>query len=208
MKKSTIDVIKNFSAINQSLMFEEGKQLRTMSINKTIFAVAEIEDEIPRDFGIYNLGTFLGVLSLFEDPTIEYHDEYMIIGEGNTKVRYLYSHPSLIVHPEKDKTIPIRDVQLTMELTDGALKSLLKGTAILGSTDIVFDKSGITAISRDSANNYKVALDVDGETEETFSIKVENLKLLPGDYTVTVTPRVVQFKSEGVEYIFGVNRTE
>lgn len=208
MKKSTIDVLKNFAGINQSIWFEEGNRLRTISITKTTYAEAVIEDTIPREFGIYNLGTFLGVLSLFENPDIEYHDDYMIISEGNTKVRYLYSNEAMIVHPEKGKKVVVTGEELTMTLTNDALKNLLKGTAILGSTDIVFSKTGITAVSRDSANNYCLNLDVDGETDETFMIKVENLKLLPGDYEVVVTPRVVQFKGDGIEYIFGVTQKD
>ena len=49
----TVDVLKNFSNINQNILIKEGTQLRTMSTMKNILAEAPIKESFPREFGIF-----------------------------------------------------------------------------------------------------------------------------------------------------------
>ena len=52
LSDKTLSVLKNFSSINQSILFKEGNKLRTISVMKNILAEATINEEFSRDFGI------------------------------------------------------------------------------------------------------------------------------------------------------------
>ena len=52
LSEKTLNLLKNFSTINQSILFKKGSSLRTISVMKNILAEAVLEDEIPRDYGI------------------------------------------------------------------------------------------------------------------------------------------------------------
>jgi hypothetical protein len=82
----TISLLKNFSNINQSLMFKTGNQIRTISVMKNIFAEATISESIPKNFGIYDLNQFLNGISLHPDPELVFNsDSHLVIkGGGNT----------------------------------------------------------------------------------------------------------------------------
>ena len=110
MDKNTIEVMRNFSTINQSIMIYAGNSLATMATTKNIFASAVVATEFPRDFAIYNLPEFLSVLSLFAEPKIEYGENDITIKEGKMKVRYQYSSPAVVISPPKGKSILVRDV--------------------------------------------------------------------------------------------------
>ena len=93
LSNDTLNVLKNFATINQGLLFKKGKRLRTLSVLKNVFAVADITDEIPREFAIYDLNEFLGTLSLFSKPDLDFKDDHILIQEGKAKVKYFYSPP-------------------------------------------------------------------------------------------------------------------
>ena len=71
LSDSTINILKNFSSINQSLLFKSGKKLRTISVMKNILAEVEVTEEFPKDFGIYDLNQFLNGLSLHQSPELD-----------------------------------------------------------------------------------------------------------------------------------------
>ena len=68
LSDKTINLLKNFSTINQSILFKQGSRLRTISVMKNILAEATITEELPQDFGIYDLGQFLNCL-LYTSPS-------------------------------------------------------------------------------------------------------------------------------------------
>lgn len=212
MNKNTIAILQSFATINQGIVFNQGNVLRTMSPAKNIFGTATVTDEFPKDFAIYNLPEFLSVLGLFDAPTIQYGDEYVTISQGKIKVRYIYSNPEMILSPPKDKNIPIRDPQLVFNVTKEQLTAFLKASAILKSTEMVINKTGITAVnSRGSDNSYHLDIeDMEGDTDENFAVRIDNLKLIPTGYKVTVTDRLIAFESDDpaieISYIMTLER--
>ena len=70
---NTIKILKNFSSINQSILFRTGSTIRTKSPLSTIAAQAVVDEMFPFEFGIYDLNQFLSVVSLFEDPDFDFH---------------------------------------------------------------------------------------------------------------------------------------
>ena len=70
LSEKTLTLLKNFSNINQSILFKQGSSLRTISVMKNILAEATIDEDLPTDFGIYDLGQFLNGLALHNRPDL------------------------------------------------------------------------------------------------------------------------------------------
>ena len=126
LTQKTFSILKNFSSINQSLYVTKGNVLRTMSEMKSVMAEAEIQEMFPQDFGIYDLNQFLGVLSLFEEPDLDFDTSYVRIKGGqNASSNYFYADKATIrtMPPEKSfvllqlKLLIIRIAQVTRSIT-------------------------------------------------------------------------------------------
>lgn len=204
ISKNTIEVLKNFATINQNILVKEGNVLMTRTVAKNMFAAATVDTTFPQEFGIYNLATFLGAISLFSEPEIEFGETGMTIKQGKNKVRYNYAAPETLAYPEKMINEPPVDAEFN--LTDENLKSLLKAGAVLSSTDLQITGSDgkITCTVMDpknpSANTFSVEV---GDTDRDFDIyiKLENIKLLPGNYKVSLSSKkLAKFDNTGSSY--------
>ena len=197
LSDKTLSLLKNFSTINQSILFKKGTKLRTISVMKNILAEATISEEIPRDFGIYDLGQFLNGLSLHHNPDLDFQDDdsYVVIKEGRSRSKYFFADSNCIVTPpEKTLTLPSEDV--TFDLSTDQLDKLLKAAAIyqLSDLSVVGGEGVVKVLVRDkkneTSNDFSIIV---GETEATFSFnfKVENIKILPGNYNVVVSQKLL-----------------
>ena len=112
LSDKTLMLLKNFSTINQSILFKKGNSLRTISVMKNILAEATIEEDIPKDFGVYDLNQFLNALSLHQKPELDFkNDGYTVISEDRARSKYFFADPNVIVSPpEKEITLPTEDV--------------------------------------------------------------------------------------------------
>ena len=196
LSDKTISVLKNFSSINQSILFKEGSKLRTISVMKNILAEATVTEEFMKDFGIYDLNQFLNGLSLHSSPELDFqNDGYVVIREGRSRSKYFFADPNVIVTPpEKDITLPTEDV--CFEVSTDQLEKLLKASAVYQLPDLsaVGEAGAIKLVVRDkkndTSNDYAVVV---GETDKDFSFnfKVENIKVLPGTYEVVVSQKLL-----------------
>tara|TARA_Y100000592_G_scaffold67807_1_gene105389 strand:- start:4401 stop:5066 length:666 start_codon:yes stop_codon:yes gene_type:complete len=196
LSDSTLSLLKNFSSINQSILFKEGSKLRTISVMKNILAEATVNEEFARDFGIYDLNQFLNGLSLHQKPELDFaNDGYVVIREGRSRSKYFFADPSVIVTPpDKEITLPSEDV--CFELTTTVLEKLLKAAAVYQLPDIsaVGEAGVVKLVVRDKKNDTSNAHEeVVGETDATFNFnfKVENIKILPGTYEVVVSQKLL-----------------
>ena len=196
LSDKTISVLKNFSSINQSILFKEGSKLRTISVMKNILAEATVSEEFSRDFGIYDLNQFLNGLSLHASPELDFaNDGYVVIREGRSRSKYFFADPNVIVTPpEKAISLPTEDV--TFELSTAVLDKLLKAAAVYQLPDIcaVGENGVVKLVVRDRKNDTSNAHEeVVGETDAEFSFnfKVENIKVLPGTYDVVVSQKLL-----------------
>jgi hypothetical protein len=196
LSDSTLSLLKNFSSINQSILFKEGSKLRTISVMKNILAEATVSEEFARDFGIYDLNQFLNGLSLHQKPELDFaNDGYVVIKEGRSRSKYFFADPSVIVTPpDKEISLPSEDV--CFELTTTVLEKLLKAAAVYQLPDIsaVGEAGVVKLVVRDKKNDTSNAHEeVVGETDATFNFnfKVENIKILPGTYEVVVSQKLL-----------------
>tara|TARA_B100001939_G_scaffold308145_1_gene288595 strand:+ start:2061 stop:2732 length:672 start_codon:yes stop_codon:yes gene_type:complete len=197
LSEKTIDLLENFSSINQSILVKKGTKLRTISVMKNILAEAEVDENFEKDFGIYDLPQFLNGVGLMNDPDIDLkHDSYMIIREGKTtKVKFAFADPEVIITPpEKPISLPTTDVCFQLESVQ--LQKLLKASSVYQLPDLAAIGNGeeITLVVRDKKNDNsnEFALTV-GKTDKIFefNFKIENIKLIPGSYDVVISKKLL-----------------
>ena len=209
LSDKTINLLKNFSSINQSILIKEGDSIRTISVMKNILAEAKVPEEFPKDFGIYDLNQFLNAISsLHVNPELDFsNNEYLMIREGKKRNRFFFADPNVIVSPpEKSISLPSEDV--CFELDTQVLGTLMKAAAIYQVPDLsVVGEAGVVKLvvhdkKNDTSNTHE---EVVGETDEEFcfNFKVENIKILPGTYEVVVSKKLLsRFESKNHELTY------
>ena len=198
INQSTQDILKNFSEINTNILIKPGSELNTISTMKNILAKATINDSFDREFGIYDLNEFLSVVSSLDKPELTLHEKHLTISaEGSrSKVKYFYSDPSVIVSPTKEVNMPESDV--TFSLSESNLAQLRKMAAILSSPDLALigTKDGDVVLKvcdkkNDTSNKFDIIVGENATANYTFYFKVENLKMISGDYDVAVSSKSI-----------------
>lgn len=209
LSQETITILKNFSAINQSILFKEGNVVKTISPQKTVMATATVPDTFPKKAGIYNLPRLLSVYSLHKDPEIEFNDSHLVITEGSKSGKYVYADPSMIISPP-EKEISIPSIDVSVEVTASDLQGVLKAAGVYQLPEIAFvgedGKCHLRAVDSDNPTADSYGTEV-GETDDTFSlvIKTENLNVLPLDYKVELSSKgISRFSNETVSYFIAI----
>jgi hypothetical protein len=196
LSEKTVSLLKNFSSINQSLLFKQGNSLRTISLAKNILAEAELDEDIPQDFAIYDLNQFLNGLSLHQSPELDFKNEgHVVIREGKMRSKYFFADPSVITTPP-DKEINLPSEDATFVLKTQELDKLIKAASIYQLPDLsVIGEAGVVKLvvrdkKNETSNDFSIIV---GETESefVFNFKVENIKILPGTYDVVVSSKLL-----------------
>ena len=204
LSKETIEVLKNFSGINQSIVVKEGSKLKTVNSLKNILAHATVEEDFPKEFAIYDLTEFLGLLSSMSEPELTFNKSDVTVSSDTRKVKYRYADTDYIVKPEKDIDMP--ESEITFKLSEEVYVSLEKVATILQLHDICLKgckKSGkillcATNKKNDSSNDYSEEVGEGVTKNFNIVMKKENLKIIPGDYDVSIS-------SKGISHFKNVN---
>ena len=198
LNQTTQDILKNFSEINTNILIKPGSELNTISTMKNILAKATINESFDSEFGIYDLNEFLSVVSSLDKPELTLQEKHLTISaEGSrSKVKYFYSDPSVIVSPTKEVNMPESDV--TFSLSESNLAQLRKIAAILSSPDLALigTKDGDVVLKvcdkkNDTSNKFDIVVGENATANYTFYFKVENLKMISGDYDVAVSSKSI-----------------
>jgi len=215
LSDATKEILKNFSEINPNLMITPGNQIKTISTMKNILATAGVEENFPQDIAIYDLSEFLGMLSLFSKPVFDFDEKLMTINEEgtSTKSKYFFADPSILTTPQKDVKMPTTEVEFTLTETD--LSKTKKAAAMLQLPDISLKSVDgdiiMSAIDKknDTANTYGVKV---GTTDKKFDFhfKTEHFKMLPGDYNVHISSKLIsnfRHKTKTIQYWIALENT-
>ncbi len=200
LSKNTLDVLKNFSTINSSIVFRKGSTVRTISNAENILAKYTGEELFPTDFAIYDLSQFLGGISLFNDPQLEFtSNDFVSIRGGRTSAKYYFSDPEITLKSAPEKNVQFPGADLQFNLTSDDLTALQKASAVYGLPDLTFQsEEGLDTIKlilrdkeNDTSNTYD--LTVAGCSTGTYSldVKIDNLRVLPGDYSIKVSKALI-----------------
>jgi hypothetical protein len=191
LSENTLSVLKNFSSINSGIVLQKGNLQKTISPEKSILVEAEVEDVLPEQFGIYDLNQFLGNISTLNNPDLTFTDNAVLMNDGDIKFNYYSCSTNLIVSPP-DKELKLKQVDVSFSLTNAILTKLLRLAAMNNLTHLsVVGKNGEIRLqthekANDTSNYASFKLnDYTGE-DFTASFKVENIKLIPGDYDVEI----------------------
>lgn len=217
LSNETLAVLKNFASIQPNIVFRAGQELKTIAEAKNIVAKVTINETIPQDFGIYDLNDFLSSMSLFSSPTFAFTPDGKAanISENKSSLTYYFSDESSLTYPQKDVAMPAIDVTFT--LTADTLKALQRATSLLSvSTVSVEDAgSGIVLRVKDPKNSTSNSFgtEVDGNPNGhtfKFHFDIGNFKLLPGDYDVSISGKLIShFKHKvlPVEYWIALEKS-
>lgn len=209
ISKEIIDVLKNFSLINKSIMIYKGDKIRTISENRSVFAEYKLSSEkFEKDFGIYSIPEFLSILSLFEEPEIEFFDTYMKIfsGDNPTSVSYVYASENVIITPGRDKSIKFPDSSLDFTLTSDNLSLMKKATGILKSDELSIsftegeEKANLKLSKGENSGSSKFDLKVDldfiPEKDLSFKVNSNHLIFMQDDYKVSCSEKkIIRFST-------------
>ena len=208
LSETTVNLLKNFSSINQSILFKEGSKLRSISVMKNILVEANVTEDFPKDFGIYDLNQFLNGLSLHQSADLDFtNDQYVVIKEGKMRSKYFFADPTVIVAPpEKDISLPTEDVCFI--LSSQQLEKLKKAASVYQLPDIsVIGENGVIKLvardkKNDTSNDFSIIV---GETDQdfVFNFKEENLKIVPGSYDVVVSQKLLsKFTNQNIDVTY------
>lgn len=194
LSKETLSIIKNFSSINGSIMLKEGSKLSTISEGKNVMAEASITETFPSEFGIYDLNEFLGALSLFENPSLDFSDKFVLLSNGRSKIKYFAAGEGIVKSAPTNIKFPTPEVEFTLDADQ--LSMIQRTAAALKCSDVsIVGSDGVLKIvvsdkKNDTANAYEVEL---GEASIEFmaNLKVDNLKMMPGSYEVSISSKKI-----------------
>ena len=209
LSETTITVMKNFSEIQKNLAVSPGNTLRTISDGNNIIAQAKVPEQFETPFSIFEITRFLGVLSLFNDPDISFHEKEMSIECDSNTVKYVYAEPSILKTPP-EKNIELPSVDLDFVIREKDLNSVLRAARVMSLPDLTVRSDGKGAISivahdkKDRSNGeYAAEIDSSDITESvaaTVDFKVDKLKFIQCDYRLRISSKKIsQFDATGLD---------
>jgi hypothetical protein len=210
ISNETIQLLKNFAAINSNILIRKGSTLSTISTAKNIFAKATVAEDFPVEVAVYDLNSLLALLTLMENQDVEFGEKSLTISKNNGKFEYFYSNANVIV-AAPDKSIEI-DSHFVFQLTAEDVNMIIKAANITAAPTIsVIAKNGTVSLTigdkkNDTANTYKKTI---GTSEEAFEchMSVDNFKVVPDAYTVTISKKkLFHFKhdTKALEYFIAM----
>ena len=218
LNEKTLNVLKNFSGINQNLLIQEGNTIKTISEARNVVATAVVEEQFPQKFGIYDLNEFIGVLGLVDEPNLKFSEESVTVSDstGRSKVKYFFSPEETLTSPTKDVNMPEPDVSFTLD--NETLNKLKRAASTLGHSNVSITPSGggilsLSVVDNENSTSNTYSIDIDGEytsSDFNFIISIANLRILPGDYEVKLSRKLItEFKHKelNVRYWIAVEKT-
>ena len=207
----TVSVLKSFAKINQSMVFQEGNVLKTISPSKTIMAKATVPTKFGRRFAVYSLDEFLANISLYKDPEMDFTEKQVNFTDGKRKGHYLYTNEDNVTKaPDKEIKLPTADVSVTLKNEDLVEVEKAAGVLSLPEIAVVGDGKNVSLVALDSKNPTCNEFDiVIGQSDKIFKaiFKAENIKIIPGEYEVTISSKGISHfvgKDIDVEYFIAV----
>ena len=193
LSNETLGVLKNFSTINQGIEFKKGNKLTTISAGKSVLAQAILKDDFPEDFCVYDLNQFLSVYSLFKDATeLEFDSANVIFNGGRRKTKFRKAAKEMIVTPP-NKEIKLDEVDCSFTLTSEDYSDIMKASSVLSSPNISVQSDGesVELVAYDAKDDaqHTNSINVGAGNGKSYKIvfKVENLKMIPGEYEVQIS---------------------
>ena len=217
LNESTISVLKNYASINPNIVIEQGNKLKTMTEARNVMSSATLDNEFPQGFGIYDLNEFLGVISLVDEPTLSFEQDYVVVSDStcSSRIKYFFSDPEMLTTPKKDVVMPSSEVTFTLD--NDTLNRIKRAASTHGHTELSItgksNKLSMSVVDSQNATSNNFSVDLDGEfsaEEFNFIINISNLKMVPGDYDVSISSKLISHfvnKESGIQYWIALEKT-
>lgn len=217
LSEDTLQVLKNMASINQNIVIRPGSILETLADARNVFVTYDSPEEFDKEFGIYDLNEFLGVLNLVDTPRLKFSEQFVSISDstGRSKVKYFFTDPDNLTFPSKKPKMPSEDIRFTID--NDTLNRIKRAASTLGHTEMAVsgdqNSVSLTVTSSDNPTSNTFTIDVDGKGNSdryNFIFHIPNLKILPGDYEVIISSKLIsQFnhKSKPLKYWIALEKT-
>lgn len=197
ISKQTLSILKNFTSINSNLLVKPGNKIATVAPAKNVMAEVTVDEKFETEFGIWDMNKFLGTVSLFKDAEFDFEDKYVTIMGGNgSSVKYYYSEPKLLTVPTKSITMP--EAAVEFDLTETIFDEIVRASSVLQLPHLSITAEGNSLVgivcdkNDPTGNQFRVTLgDYKGKADFSFDFRIENLKFLPGEYSVKIAKSVI-----------------
>lgn len=208
ISKRTVNLLKNFSGVNPSIVLQAGSTIRTQSMAENIYGIYRCEEEFPFNVPLYDLNNFLATLALFDDANVEFKDGYALIEGDSSKMKYTYDEEGMVKEPTTIPDNAFDDPKVTFDLDSEKITTLLRASSVIDS-DIISISTNEENIINVTANHslnvdakrFEVLTDHNSEDQFNVVLRVENLKMVPTDYTVQLYDNFALFKADDLEYV-------
>ena len=204
ISSETQAILKNFATINSCIKVGQGNQLKTISNMKNILAVANVPETFGQEFSIYNLVEFLGAISLTENPDFNFNESSFTIADADTSLTYFYASEGMVTTVDKMITMP--DSEINIDLSSTLLVELQKAASVLGVNDLIMTSDGtkidmqVTDKKNPTSNTFSRVVGEGNGSTFTMNFKIENLKVLDGNYSVAVSSKgISHFKNKDID---------
>lgn len=216
LNENTLNIMKNFATINQNLLVQQGNTIKTINEARNVVSTAVLDQEFAQQFGIYDLNEFIGVLGLVDTPNLKFDDESVSVSDstGRSKVKYFFSPEETLTSPTKDINMPDPEVKFTLD--NDTLNKLKRAASTLGHSEVSIRPSNgvlsLAVVDNENSTSNTYSIDVDGEFSGNFNfvLSIANLKILPGDYDVHISSKLItEFKHKelNVRYWIALEKT-
>jgi hypothetical protein len=199
LSNQTKEVLKNYSTINGSILIREGSQLKTINVGENLISQYDCEEVFPQTFAIYDLNQFLGGLSLFQNPVLEFNNaEYLTIRGDGRSAKYYFSDPEITLKTAPDRKVNFPGADIEFSITSDQLEALRKAANVYGIPDLVFKSFAGGTVSlnlcdreNETSNVYSQEIFGDNTGEYELTMKMEHVNLVQGDYTVKISSKLI-----------------
>jgi hypothetical protein len=217
LKDETLSVLKNYASINPNIVIQQGNTIKTMTEARNVLSSATLSEDFPQEFGIYDLNEFLGVINLVGEPRLKFETDYVVVTDSSnrSRVKYFYSDPEMLTTPTKDVKMPPADVSFLLD--NDTLGRIKRAASTLGHSELsIKGKDGVLSLSvvdSQNATSNAFSIDVSGDfTDDNFNFifNIANLKMIPGDYEVGISSKLISHfvnKEMGIEYWIALEKT-
>jgi len=217
LSENTLQILKNYAGINSNIVFNEGNNIQTISEAKNVLSAASTVEDFPQNFGIYDLNEFLNVLGLVDVPNLSFEKDYVLISDssGRSKVKYFFSDPDMLTSPSKKIVMPQCEVQFTLDAN--TLSRIKRAAAALGHDEVSITPGNghltLSVVDSKNATSNTFSIDIAGDFPEdpfNFVISISNLKIIPGDYHVAISSKLIsEFSNNelGVSYWIALEKS-
>jgi hypothetical protein len=217
LKDSTLSVLKNYASINPNIVIQQGNTIKTMTEARNVLSSATLDEDFPQEFGIYDLNEFLGVINLVGEPRLAFEQDYVVVTDSSnrSRVKYFFSDPEMLTTPTKDVKMPPADVSFILD--QDTLNRIKRAASTLGHSELsITGKDGVLSLSvidSQNATSNAFSIDVSGEfagDNFNFIFNIANLKMIPGDYEVGISSKLISHfvnKEVGIQYWIALEKT-